>query len=63
MEMLAHNPEMARNKSLSPQKAKEFVSKNTGSMSYDKLPEKSAPRQVKGRARGFHRLSKMLQGK
>lgn len=41
MQMLAHNPEKAKKKgSISPEKAREFTSKNVGKMAYSKLPVK-----------------------
>lgn len=36
---LAHNPEAAKEHGMKPATAKEYVSHNTGSMSYNKLPE------------------------
>lgn len=38
--MLAHNPEKAKKKGMKPAAAKEYISHNKGSMSYEKLPEK-----------------------
>lgn len=38
-QMLAHNKERAKEVGMSPTKASEYVSKNTGKMSYAKLPE------------------------
>ena len=40
MEMLANNPEIAKEHDMSPEQAKEYVSHNTGSKSYSNLPEK-----------------------
>jgi hypothetical protein len=61
MEMLAHNPQMAQDKSMTPTAAKEYVSHNTGSASYKNLPERSSPHQSKtGRTR-FHRLTKYMK--
>jgi len=41
MEMMAHNPEKAHSAhNISPEQAKEYVSHNTGKMSYKNLPEK-----------------------
>lgn len=60
MQMIAHNPEMAQNKGLTPTQAKEYVSHNTGSMSYKNLPDQAPTKQSKtGRTR-FHRLSKYM---
>lgn len=39
MEMIAHNPEIAKEHGMSPERAKEYVSHNTGEMSYKNLPE------------------------
>lgn len=39
MKMLEHNPEMAKQKGLSPEKAKEFTEENVGKKSYTKLPD------------------------
>lgn len=48
MQMMAHNPEKAKNKAdISPEKAKEFISKNKGKMSYKNLPEKKKKRDWK----------------
>jgi hypothetical protein len=41
MEMIAHNPKMARKSGdISPAQAAEYVSHNTGKMAYKNLPEK-----------------------
>lgn len=38
-QFLAHNPEAAKEHGMTAPAAKEYVSHNTGSMSYNKLPE------------------------
>lgn len=54
MQMLAHNKKRAKKEGLSPEKAKEYVSKNVGEKSYENLPEKSNK---------FKKLKSKLKGK
>lgn len=39
-EMFAHDPSIAKEHGMSPEKAKEYVSGNVGKKSYKNLPEK-----------------------
>lgn len=39
--MLEHNPEIAKEHGVSPEKAKEYTEENVGKKSYKNLPEKS----------------------
>lgn len=39
MQAIAHGAKSKKGKGLSPEEAKEYVSHNKGSMSYDELPE------------------------
>jgi hypothetical protein len=40
MQMMAHNPEKAKKKGMTPAAAKEYTSHNKGSMAYKNLPTK-----------------------
>ena len=40
MKMLEHNPEIAKEHGISPEKAKEFTEENIGKNAYSHLPEK-----------------------
>lgn len=41
MKMMEHNPEIAKEHGISPEKAKEYTEENVGKKSYKNLPEKS----------------------
>jgi hypothetical protein len=40
LQMMAHNPEKAKKKGMTPAAAKEYTSHNKGSMAYKNLPTK-----------------------
>lgn len=44
MKMIEHNPEMAKEKGISPEVAKEYTESNVGKKSYKKLPEEVKPK-------------------
>lgn len=41
MKMMEHNPELAKQKRIDPEVAKEFTEENVGKKSYDKLPKET----------------------
>jgi predicted transcriptional regulator len=42
MQMMAHNPKIAKEHGMKPTAAKEYVSENKGSEAYSELPEKAS---------------------